>query len=88
MKNKPTDRFAPSCPVLVYSNKINEDPRFYESITQASKELNIPTRKIKELIFKGGSVDGYSSFDIPSWCDFDVITSIEAGKVKYTIIRA
>lgn len=87
MSNKPTDRFAPCCPVLAYTNKIGAEPLFFESITQASKELKIPTRKLKELIFNGGSMDGYTGFDIPQWCNFDVKTSVVNGKIKYTIIR-
>ncbi|MDC7250463.1 MAG: hypothetical protein PQJ49_11155 [Sphaerochaetaceae bacterium] len=87
MSNKPTDRFAPCCPVLIYTNKIGGDPLFFESITQASKELSIPTRKIKELIFNGGSVDGYTGFDIPQWCNFDVISSVVNGKIKFTVVK-
>lgn len=87
-KNRPTDRFSHSCSVFAYSNVPGKDPLFFESITEASKELNIPVPKIKELICRGGSeVDGIYTFDIPLWCDFDVVKTLVNGRLKYKIIK-
>ncbi len=86
-KNKPTDRFSQKCPVFAYTNKYGKDPLFFESITEASRMLKIPVPKIKELICKGGCEDGYHSFDIPPWCDYDIISEVINGKFKYRIIK-
>ena len=87
MSNNPTDRFAPRCPVLVYGNKVDSEHRYFESITAASKELNIPTRTIKELICNGGTIDGCTCFDIPQWCEFDIVSSVINGKLKFTVVK-
>ena len=86
-KNKPTDRFAQKCPVYAYTNKFDKYPLFFESITEASKCLRISVPKIKELICSGGSEDGRHSFDIPPWCDYDIIPELINGRYKYRIVK-
>ena len=90
-KNRPTDRFSQSCSVFAYSNKINQDPLYFESITEASRELNIPVPMIKKLICNGCNTESKNcntyAFDIPLWCDFDIVKTLINGKFKYKIIK-
>ena len=89
--NRPIDRLSHSCSVFAYSNKYGQDPIFFESITEASRELDIPVPKIKELICNGCNTEaresGSYSFDIPLWCEFDVVKTLINGKLKYKIIK-
>lgn len=85
--NKPTDRFAQKCPVYAYTNEFGKEPMFFESITEASKKLKIPVPKIKEFICKGGSDDGVLVFDIPPWCEYDIVPELINGKYKYRIVK-
>ena len=89
--NRPIDRFSQSCSVFAYNNKYDQDPIFFESITEASRVLNIPVPKIKELICSGcnaeAKTNGSYAFDIPTWCDFDIIKTLVNDKFKYKIVK-
>ena len=57
----------------------------WDSLTECAVHHGVKQKTIKSLIHFGGTLDGFTTFDIPTTCSMN--TRLKAGKAGATVIE-